>query len=427
MARKRARPAGRPPPLAPAEYRKAYLRAVSASIGLRADAEKLFYPVPPAAAAAAPLTPADRELLSKVGLPRRFSMSGFYGVIQAADPARGLLKPLAEVCRPRRARPEWANQLVLAEVGPPPDKNGPPPAPAPSYVCLNSADAAVWFVQIAGKSQTFVNSGLSAYAACLCRMRQFGTAIRNVVERTLKPDGGFDERKATAVAEKCRADLPAIDRACADPAAFWPRVIQAELGYWLPGSKVPPVGKPRTTRPRRPKGKPRALAALLPELIDASSDYFTGPRLTDRMIRAAERKLGYRLPKSYLRLLRLKNGASLARECFPTKARTSWADDHVQINGIYGIGGEHGIDAPRGGSRYMIDEWGYPDVGVVIGATPSGGHTTVMLDYSRCGPRGEPRVIWVEAAEVEGERNRVLVLAKDFETFLRGLRDCDEF
>jgi hypothetical protein len=75
----------------------------------------------------------------------------------------------------------------------------------------------------------------------------------------------------------------------------------------------------------------------------------------------------------------------------------------------------------------MIKEWGYPDVGIVIGATPAGGHTTVMLDYSECGPKGEPRVIYVVAAESEDEDSDFFVLAPDFESFLRGLRDCDEF
>lgn len=112
------------------------------------------------------------------------------------------------------------------------------------------------------------------------------------------------------------------------------------------------------------------------------SDYFTGPSLTEEAIRSAEEALGFTFPDSYIRLIRIRNGGTPKRCCFPTSVRTSWAHDHVQIIGIRGIGGEWGVDSDSLGSRYMIREWGYPDVGVVVGETPSAGHDTVMLDYS---------------------------------------------
>jgi hypothetical protein len=164
-------------------------------------------------------------------------------------------------------------------------------------------------------------------------------------------------------------------------------------------------------------------------LIDASGkDYWAGPPLTEEMVRAAEERLGYRLPETYLRLLRVKNGVTLRleRSRFPVRRGTPYASDYVGINGILGIGHPRGIDGERG-SRFMIDEWGYPDVGVYFGATPGGGHTALMLDYSACGPRGEPRVIYALAGEVEGEESRVISLAPDFDSFLRGLRGPDEF
>ena len=42
-----------------------------------------------------------------------------------------------------------------------------------------------------------------------------------------------------------------------------------------------------------------------------------------------------------------------------------------------------------------------------------------MLDYSVCGPRGEPRVV-----HVDPEDEVSAVLATNFEEFLRGLVDC---
>jgi hypothetical protein len=152
------------------------------------------------------------------------------------------------------------------------------------------------------------------------------------------------------------------------------------------------------------------------------SDYFTGPPLTEEMVRAAEEKLGYTLPQSYVRLIRVKNGGSLKRNCFPDR---SAAGEYYELSGIPGIGGEWGIDSETLGSRYLIREWSYPDVGIVIGHTPSAGHDVFMLDYSVCGPKGEPRVIHVETEAREGIR--VTVLAPDFETFLRGLVDRGQF
>jgi hypothetical protein len=154
------------------------------------------------------------------------------------------------------------------------------------------------------------------------------------------------------------------------------------------------------------------------------SDYFTGPPLTDEMVRAAETSLGYKLPESYLRLIRIRNGGTPRRSCFPTQRPTSWAEDHIEISGIRGIGGQWGIDSEELGSRYMIDEWGYPDVGIVIGETPSAGHDTIMLDYRACGPQGEPRVIHVDT---ECDEPCILVLAPDFELFVRGLVDCSRY
>ena len=153
------------------------------------------------------------------------------------------------------------------------------------------------------------------------------------------------------------------------------------------------------------------------------SNYFTGPPLTEGMIRAAEAQLGYKLPACYLRLLRVKNGGSPKRKCYPT-GQPGWADDHVEVSAIRGIGGTWGIDSEQRGNRYMIREWGYPDVGILIGQTPSAGHDGVMLDYSVCGPDGEPRVIHVDT---EGDEPQVQVLAPNFEAFLLGLVDCAPF
>lgn len=149
------------------------------------------------------------------------------------------------------------------------------------------------------------------------------------------------------------------------------------------------------------------------------SGYYTGPDLTDALVAAAESHLGYRLPSSYLDVLRVRNGGTPLRRCCPTDFETSWAPDHFAISAILGVGGDQGIDSTSGlGSPDLVREWGYPDVGVVICDTPSAGHDTVMLDYRACGPGGDPSVVYVDEDRVPR------LVAPSFEAFIRRLFEC---
>jgi len=153
------------------------------------------------------------------------------------------------------------------------------------------------------------------------------------------------------------------------------------------------------------------------DFFDAST-YYTGPPLTDALVASAERTLGYTLPASYLQLLRAKNGGVPRRKCYPT-AGPHWSDNHVRVQVIFGVGDLWGIDSEQFGSRNAIEQVGLPEIGIVVGMTPTAGHDAIMLDYSVCGPRGEPRVV-----HVEPEDEVTTVLAANFEEFVRGLLDC---
>lgn len=150
-------------------------------------------------------------------------------------------------------------------------------------------------------------------------------------------------------------------------------------------------------------------------------DYFTSPEpMTENLVRRAEELLGYKLPLSYVELLYTKNGGTPINTCFPTNSPpTSWAEDHVAISGIRGIGGKWGIDSEDLGSLHMIEDWGYPRIGIVVCECPSAGHDAVMLDYRKSGPLGEPEVVHVDV-EVSDEPV-ITFLAKDFASFLSGL------
>jgi hypothetical protein len=165
-----------------------------------------------------------------------------------------------------------------------------------------------------------------------------------------------------------------------------------------------------------PAGRRSAMTGFWSEIID---DH-TGPTLTDAMVQKAEAALGYKLPRVYVELLRTRNGGYPRHFCFPTAAPTSWATDHARISTLFGIGYKMGIES----SPKIVSVWGYPRVGVVIADTPTGCHDAVMLDYSECGPKAEPRVILVETAELTPT---VTVLAPNFKAFIAGLTDCAEF
>lgn len=148
-------------------------------------------------------------------------------------------------------------------------------------------------------------------------------------------------------------------------------------------------------------------------------DFYAGPPLDDAMVRRAEAALGVRLPRGYVEALSQKNGGVLKRRCFPTDFSTSWASDHFEIRALLGIGGDRGIDSPDGGSSYLIEEWGYPEIGVVICDMPSGGHDVVMLDYSESGPEGDPAVAYVDEDRVPRR------ISSTFGEFISRLVKCD--
>ncbi|MDR2938109.1 MAG: SMI1/KNR4 family protein [Prevotellaceae bacterium] len=62
-------------------------------------------------------------------------------------------------------------------------------------------------------------------------------------------------------------------------------------------------------------------------------------------------------------------------------------------------------------------EWGYPDIGIAICETDSGGHDMIFLDYRKCGKDGEPEVV-----QVDQDKNwEITYIAGDFESFIRAL------
>lgn len=157
---------------------------------------------------------------------------------------------------------------------------------------------------------------------------------------------------------------------------------------------------------------------------DGYTDDYAGKAPTDQEILDIEKETGYKFPKSYIQLIKHQNGGIPVNNVVTT--------DNVCINlvGIYGIDKDKEYSVCGGsGTEFWLKEWGYPALGPVIADTISGGHDMVFLDYSECGPEGEPMVVLVDQEDDYSQE----ILANNFEEFIyklesaRVVTDIEEF
>jgi len=134
---------------------------------------------------------------------------------------------------------------------------------------------------------------------------------------------------------------------------------------------------------------------------------------TDELIASVEEELVFKLPASYVNLMKLHNGGIPLKNSYPN----SESGETITISGIFGIGREKNKSlCGANGSRFIIEEGNYPEVGVVICDCPSGDEV-VMLDYRESGNDGEPEVIHVDRAN----NRKITRLADNFQAFIGGL------
>lgn len=142
--------------------------------------------------------------------------------------------------------------------------------------------------------------------------------------------------------------------------------------------------------------------------------------VSDELIDQVEQQLGYKLPAAYLELMRDQNGGVPAKTVFPLSESAAPDDDFVMIDGILGISRSKSCSLTgEAGSRFWVQEWEYPDIGIYFGFCPSGGHEMICMDYRACGPDGEPQIVYIDQEADFAEK----VLAQNFELFIKGLVD----
>jgi hypothetical protein len=137
------------------------------------------------------------------------------------------------------------------------------------------------------------------------------------------------------------------------------------------------------------------------------------PLTTDEVARA-EAVLGVRLPAAYVALLRVQNGGYVSEDfdAFPTGRPTSWADDHVPLSTLAGIG----PDDHHASVTYVARDGGLPGIPAGLVPLSGDGHYYVALDYRHAAADGEPAVTWFDT-----ELDQDFVIAPDFRTFAEGL------
>lgn len=139
---------------------------------------------------------------------------------------------------------------------------------------------------------------------------------------------------------------------------------------------------------------------------DNTDEYKLEP-LTVEMLKKAEETFKIKLPLSYINILREQNGGYIKFDSHSSDTPNSWADDHINVDHIFGIGEENGILK----SQYLIKEWDLPNNVVLISGD---GHGWIALDYRNT--REEPPIIYMDV-----DLGRIIELAPDFDSFLNGL------
>ena len=111
---------------------------------------------------------------------------------------------------------------------------------------------------------------------------------------------------------------------------------------------------------------------------------------SDTLIASIENELGYKLPDSYIAMMKQHNGGVPYATCYVLPEGADDEADYIEITGFLSIGRkkENSL-CGLAGNKLFKDGWHYPDYGVYICDCPSAGFDLILLDYRACGPASQ--------------------------------------
>lgn len=138
-----------------------------------------------------------------------------------------------------------------------------------------------------------------------------------------------------------------------------------------------------------------------------------------RLIRSVEEALGFKLPDSYIELMRMHNGGMLNRCWYPIRFPAETYSDYIQITHFLGIGRDALYSlCGRFGSDFLLeDKDAFKGKSVAFASCISPSRAILVLDYRNAEEGAEPCVTFVNSQT--GEES---VVAANFELFIRGLK-----
>lgn len=158
------------------------------------------------------------------------------------------------------------------------------------------------------------------------------------------------------------------------------------------------------------------------EESEHSAEHYVSKPPTDELIAEIEQELGYKLPESYIWLMKQHNGGVLNWDRDGCKidwseGHSEWTNNVVKVSRIMSIGREKTWSI----CGTVVQVQCRPDIGVAI-ATTWDSADMIILDYRECGKDGEPAVVCVDS----NARHGIWKLTDNFESFIRSLRNWDE-
>jgi len=139
-----------------------------------------------------------------------------------------------------------------------------------------------------------------------------------------------------------------------------------------------------------------------------------GPPLSDARLARFHDQVGLRLPAALIDALRGCNGGRLRRLHLPAVRPTPRFRGGLRLHGLAGVGYDEGLDW----SPALIDEWGFPAPTLVL---CHGGPWAALLDYRRCGPDGDPPVVFCDTDHEVAGRPAEWTVAPSFAALVEAL------